>query len=354
MEQKSFLLNLNSTALEALFFKSYIGLMILILPVAGNSDLQSVNNDKITRCYENIDTLKEHNTDSLIKPRIIFERDKDTGKKSVSFYNENGERINSFPRNQIPNRSPYSKLNFPYFMKTDSNHDYRLSAFSEDSPNYGFFDLTGIEFSQRKKIILDAWVKIEDSIFQKATRIIRTPVRIVSINDSFMVTNSFFYIINAKKNIMWRSEFLSVYNYLSKIVNEIEINQSLGWEGCLSNDGRYLLMFQSLSHDEVGVNGDNNAENWTEYGFPLKLLDFETGKETLISYDFQKSRVLEMKYFNNAFQLIYDTNEHAVVCPTTRSFYYKHYGNRKREPEPLLLVVQKLKPDLSQYIKFNF
>jgi hypothetical protein len=332
-----------------LFFTLFFGFIVCICNTGWYCIGETASLDATLKsCHKYFALNKETAHDSTINPGIKMEID-GTGKKVVSFYNKEGKKINSFPRNQLPDQSPYSKLKFPYFADVNDDQIFEKHELKDASPFYGYFDLSGHSFSSIKQNFNEAKINVSDSILKKTFRIYHSPVRIESYNKGYLATKSLYYITDEAKKTIWRSEYVSVYNIESKLVREFEINQNLGWKGCISGDGLYLLMSQSLDHDVTGQSDDPLAENWTENNYPLKLLNLESGDFTLLTFEFQEFSILEMEYFYDMFQIVYDTNIHVMLDFNNRKTYYKHYGDRKRDTEPLITVLKRKRPDISQY-----
>ena len=167
------------------------------------------------------------------------------------------------------------------------------------------------------------------------------------------MTRSTYEVRNKNRDPIWRSDLVTIYNYNAKIVHELEINQRLGWLATISSDGRYLLLIQSLDHDEVEDSNDPDAENWTEYGFPLKLIDMNNPNQYVeINVDYREQPLTDAKYLNNSFHLVFGGEVHVVVDPVNRKVFSKWYPGKKRER--LMLTIENKMPDITLYKVSDF
>jgi len=290
--------------------------------------------------------------DSFPKKKII----EDYQLRVLSFYDERGNLVKKMPVDGCPDRSPYARLTFPYKARVADDRPYLPVTFSDTLSIPGYFDLTGFSFSDKKSVFKKASINIPDSIIKVATQIYHyTPPHKIARNDEYAATCSVYEVRDKNSKPIWRSDLVTVYYCNAKVVHEFEINQLLSWEKAnISSDGRYLLLVQVIYHDEVkDTNNAHYAENWTERGFPLKLIDMNNPNQYVeINVDYREQPLTDAKYLNNSFHLVFGGEVHVVVDPVNRKVFSKWYPGKKREP--LILTIEKKMPDITLYKVSDF
>jgi hypothetical protein len=172
--------------------------------------------------------LKATNIDSPPMGKILLRYDM-TAWKSLginqqlfTFYNEKGIVIKEFVSNRPPERSPYAKLEIPYF---EENQKTVSPALIENLSTNGYFDLANLTFSSKKRIFKNAKINLPDSIVRNSEKIYHSPPSVEYFNEHCLLTNSVFGIVDKSKKSLWKSEHLTVYDYKFNIVHEKEITQ---------------------------------------------------------------------------------------------------------------------------------
>jgi hypothetical protein len=266
-----------------------------------------------------------------------------------TFYNEKGIVIKEFVSNRPPERSPYAKLEIPYF---EENQKTVSPALIENLSTNGYFDLANLTFSSKKRIFKNAKINLPDSIVRNSEKIYHSPPSVEYFNEHCLLTNSVFGIVDKSKKSLWKSEHLTVYDYKFNIVHEKEITQEL-----YSNDGLYLLLVQVRTHQNSEMEIDT-ADPWAEdipnedYDLPMKLIDLKNNTKTLIDVDTRDQPVTNIKYREGNFHIIFGGDTHAFVDIKNRKAYSKYYNERMYEP--LLHKIELGLIDLSQYRAYSF
>lgn len=310
--------------------------------------------------FSTVYPVESKTIDSLPKGKILLRYDMDAWKSMgvnqqlFTFYDEKGSVVKEFISSRPPERSPYGKLKISYFA--DSPKSVSPSLIDTLSTN-GYFNLINLTYSDKKRVFKNAKIDLPDSIIRNSEKIYHSPPSVEYFNGHYLLTNSIFGITDKSKKSIWKSEYLTVYDYKFNIAQEIEITQEFFSTKCLSDDGRYLLLVQVLTHQNSDTEVDT-SDQWAEdtanedYDLPLKLIDLKSNTQTLIDVDFRGQPVTDIKYIKGAFHAIFGSDTHVMVDIKNRKAYSKYYNERMNEP--LLQRIEQGFLDISQYRAYSF
>ncbi len=322
---------------------------------------------------------KEAEKDRELKSVITQIRDTSLAFDWFRFYNSEGRCVKTLRSERLESKHPIYKLDFPKSVSKGREYcDYYMPL---EKVNYTTGELIPLVNRDEKIKKLQSLKKYGLVVKrpEKATNIVGNPETVYSdilakvtqpagifltrIENAVVVDAYDVLAVSRYDDLTANSlldcAYVTIYNHLGDIYNEILIPDKLLRFAIVSNDGKYLL-----------CESYNVIANETTGGYPetsYLVVDLEAKEINYLSKpEFRHSRAYDPLFADGYFQISYNTSTSTgQVCnrlfidPYSRSFYLKtyridSYRDRKVVQNKSFMRYEGIKEDIGQFIKHSF